>query len=70
MGRKRVHIQNRKAPICERRSSSLRIAHQGAEGYTDQYGRVMVWSERHKTYVPSGRCGTATINSPTFRHNP
>jgi len=67
---KKVHIRNRKAPICERRKSTTRIAHQGAEGYTDQYGRVLIWNEKHKTYVPSGRCGTATVNSPKYKENP
>lgn len=67
---KKVHVRNRKAPICERRKSSTRIALQSDGSYTDQYGRVMVWSEKAKDYVPSSRCGTAAVNSPKYKENP
>jgi hypothetical protein len=70
MGRQKTHIRNRKAPWCERRKSSTRIAVQSDGSYTDQYGRVLVWSEKHRTYVPSGSCGTAAVNSPKYKKNP
>ena len=66
MGRKLVRLKNRKPPICERRRSTLRIqARTSDEGYIDQFGRIMVWSEKHRTYVPSRKVGTPpAINSP------
>lgn len=67
MGRKIVHTKNRRAPQCERRRSSTRIQSQGDDTYTDQYGRVLAWSEKHKTYVPTGRVGTAAVNSPPYK---
>ncbi len=72
MGRKLVHTKNRRAPICERRRSGLRIQSQGEDTYTDQYGRVLVWSEKHRDYIPSRRVSTkAAVNSPPYkRENP
>lgn len=65
---KLVHTKNRRAPLCERRRSSTRVQSQGEDTYTDQYGRVLVWSEKHRTYVPQGRVSTpAAVNSPTYR---
>lgn len=70
MGRKLVHTRNRKAPKCERRCSSVRVALQSDGTYTDQFGRVMVYSEKHNTYVPSGCVGIPAVNSPTYKRNP